>query len=126
MVTKEKVPTGGTDASAPTVEVVNVGGKKKGKRKYSANLRGVQEAQRGVSKALARLTRASASGVKRWRDETEKSSHKKRDGAVRDAMENAGKALGKTLRVASVVPLDVGKVLRRIKLRKLVSGLLPF
>jgi hypothetical protein len=127
VVTKEKLPTVGPEASSPVVEVISVGGKqKKGKRKYSGNLRAVQEAERGVSKALWRLTDAASSGVKRWRDETDKSSRKKRDGAVRDAVENASKALGKTLRVASVVPLDASKMLRRLKIRKLVSRLLPF
>ena len=102
------------ESSAAAVEVIEDEREQKQKRKYSSNLKGIQGIERDVSKALLRLTRAAETGVERWRDETDKSSRKKRDGAIRDAAENAAKAWSKGLRVASLVPVDASKARMRL------------
>jgi hypothetical protein len=91
------------------------------KPKYSRSLRGVQRLETGVSKALHRLARSTEVGLRTWRKSTKKSALKKRDGAVRDALENYAKALGKQIGVASRVPLDIVQSLPKLGKRKALT-----
>jgi hypothetical protein len=85
------------------------GKKKKKKRKDSRGLREVQTVERDLAKASRRVARAVASGIGTYYQRDKKSSRKKRDGAIKDALKNWAKGLGKTARRSSGVPYDIAK-----------------
>jgi hypothetical protein len=95
------------------------------KRKYSKNRRTVQEFERNASRAVHRFTRSLEAGVREWREATDRSARRRRDGAIRDALENYAKATGKQLRVMSRTPEDVVRAVRSLKLGKVVRRLFP-
>jgi hypothetical protein len=95
------------------------------KRKYSRNLRGVQEFERNASRAVHRFTRSLEVGVREWREATDRSARRRRDGAIRDALENYARATGKQLQVMSRAPEDVVRAVRSLKLGKVVRRLFP-
>jgi hypothetical protein len=107
------------------VEATQEGKQSRPKRKYSKNLRPVQELERHASRALHRLVRSADAGVREWRDETDRSARRRRDGAVRDALDNFAKASGKQLRVMSRTPEDVVRAVRSLKLGKAVRRVFP-
>lgn len=99
--------------------------KKRRKRKYSKDLRGVQKFERNASKALLRVTRSVDAGISEWRKQTDRSARRRKDGALRDAPENLAKAVGKQLRVASRAPEDLVRAVRSLRIRKVVRRLIP-
>lgn len=105
-----------------------VGGekKKKKKRKYSRGLKEVQRGERDVAKASRRLARAVAEGFTTYYRRDRKSSRKKRDGAIRDAVKNWAKGLGKAARKGSDVPYDLAKALDTKTVRRNVRSLIRF
>jgi hypothetical protein len=85
---------------------------KKGKRKkrrYSSGLKEVQKAELGLVKASQRLSRAAERGLRTYRKRRDKSARKRKDGAIRDALENWSRGLGRALRVGSRAPSDFAK-----------------
>jgi len=101
--------------------------KKKKKRKYSRAWRSVQELERGVSKGVQRLAFSVVAGIRVWRKSTDKSARKRKDGAIRDALKNGAKAVGRQIRVATWAPLDVLKAVPKLKLRGIIARVfLPF
>src|SRR6185503_12250938 len=78
--------------------VINLKGNKKKKRKYTRGTKDIQRLERGVTKASRRLSRAVASGFATYEKKRNKSSRKKRDGAIRDAIENWTRAYGRATR----------------------------
>ncbi|MFO0724754.1 MAG: hypothetical protein U1E65_13315 [Myxococcota bacterium] len=90
-----------TTTAAPGTEVLEP--------RYSKRLKGAQKAERRLTKAHRRLSESVLAGVESWDRNQEKSAHKKKDGAVKDALENFTKAYAKSLRHASSVPRDVVK-----------------
>ena len=104
--------------------------KKKKKRKYSKGLKDVQRMERRATDASHRLARAVADGLSTYRKERNKSSRKKRDGAVVDFIPNAAEGLSKSMRVASRVPVDVAKAVNtkrvRRQMRAVVRMMRPF
>lgn len=80
---------------------------KKRKRKYSRGLRDPQKWERGYSKAVRRVGRAVASGLDTYVEKRDKSSFKRRDGAVRDALKNWSKALSKTINKSGKATSDL-------------------
>jgi hypothetical protein len=83
-------------------------GKRK-KRKYSSGLKEVQKAELGFVKASQRLSRAAERGLRTYRKRRDKSARRKKDGAIRDALENWSRGLGRALRVGSNAPYDFAK-----------------
>src|SRR6476661_3333750 len=65
---------------------------KKGKRKkkYSRGLKEPQREERRVSRAAERIAQAVVDGLSEYRDRRDKSARRKRDGAIKDAVRNAG------------------------------------
>ena len=90
----------------------------KKKRKYSKGLKELQQLERTVSKTSTRVARAVAKGMATYRKRSDKSSYKKRDGAIRDLAVNLAAGLGKTLRGLSDVPSDLAKGLDTKRARK--------
>jgi hypothetical protein len=81
--------------------------KRKSKRRYSRGLRNPQRISRRLTRAQHKLVRAVSSGISTYRDREDRSSRRKRDGAIKDAMKNWARAMGKTMRKSSGVPYDV-------------------
>jgi hypothetical protein len=81
--------------------------KKRKKKKYTRGFKSLQKGEVAVSKGVSRLARAVDEGIWNWRKNRTKSSRKKRDGAIRDALKNYGKAMSKFNRVAAKIPQDI-------------------
>lgn len=92
------VPAEGTTQAQP--EVIEKKKKKK-KAKYSKGLRPFADLEKASVKAQRRLARAVVAGLSTWERRRDRSSRKKKDGAIRDAFKNTAHAMAKTVRVAS-------------------------
>ena len=82
---------------------------KKKKRKYSRGLGDLQRAGRRLTRVSLSVSEAMFRGGKTFRKASNKSSLKKRDGALRDLGLNLGKAMSKTIKVSSSVPADMAR-----------------
>lgn len=87
--------------------VINI--KKKKKRRYSSGLKDIQIAGRRMSRISSRTTRAVSKGINGFRKASNKSSQKKRDGALRDFPVNLAKGMSRGLRAASPIPHDIAR-----------------
>lgn len=102
------------DLSEPIV--INI--KKKKKRKYSRGFRDLQTVGRRMTKVSSRMARAVSKGVSSYRKASDKSSRKKRDGALRDFNVNVAKSFSRSLRESSRIPADIAKGLSTRGTRK--------
>jgi ERCC4-type nuclease len=89
--------------------VINI--KKKKKRRYSRGLGDIQKSVRGMTKISTRMSRSMSKGMEKFQKASDKSSLKKRDGALRDLGLNIGKAMSKSLDESSRLPFDIAKAL---------------
>lgn len=118
----EATPTAPSAASSPQsamgphatlipglVYTVNYKKGKRKKRRYSSGLKEVQKAELGLVKASQRLSRAAERGLRTYRKRRDKSARKRKDGAIRDALENWSRGLGRAMRVGSDAPYDFAK-----------------
>jgi len=113
----------GTTATAPTTPTtVVVETHEKKKRKTSRGLKDVARLERGIAKAGDRLGTAMEAGFSKYRDKSKKSSYKKKDGAIRDAVKNWSVAAGKGLEEASKIPGDITKALSTKQVSRAVRG----
>jgi hypothetical protein len=85
-------------------EAVEAGKKK---RKTSRGLRDLQKINRRLTRTAHRLSRAVEKGIATYRERSEASAEKQRDGALRDLPRNAAEGLSVTLRKASRLPVDL-------------------
>jgi hypothetical protein len=83
--------------------------KRQRKRRYSRGLKNPQRISRRLTRASHKLVRAVSSGISTYRDREDRSSRRKRDGAIKDALKNWARAMGKTMRKSSNVPYDVAR-----------------
>jgi hypothetical protein len=111
----EETITGHAPASTATLAASEL---PEHKRKYSRRTKGVQEIERGVSKAAASLGDAVAKTFRTYKKRENASSFKKRDGAVKDAIKNWSKAYGKGVKEASDVPYQLVKSVNSSKASK--------
>jgi len=81
--------------------------RKSKKKKYSRALGSGQKVEVAVSRGAHRLANAVNDALSTWRKERDRSSRNKRDGAIRDAMQNTGRALSKFGREAARIPEDI-------------------
>jgi hypothetical protein len=124
-----------TSSAAPHPEtppmgtVVSETWKKKKKRKYSSGLKGLQGLERGLTKSLGTVSDGLAKMYEVYNDRRDKSAGKKKDGALRDGLENWTKAMSKGMRIASNGPYDFVKAVNggggSKKIRKTIRLLLP-
>lgn len=110
-------------ASKGQVEVVEIADRPP--RKYSKQYKDVQRFERQVSRGLHRLVKSVDEGMREWRDATDRSSRKRKDGAIHDALENSARAVGKQIRVASRVPKDAVRAVRSLKIVKALRRVFP-
>lgn len=94
-------------------------------RKYSKRNKGAQQFERHVSKGLHRVAKSVEAGLREWREATDRSSRKRTDGAIRDALENSARAVGKQIRVASRLPEDAVRAVRSLKVMKALRRVFP-
>jgi hypothetical protein len=112
---KEETVTGHAPATTESLKTPEA---PKEKRKYSRRMRGGQEIERGVSRAAASLGDAVAATFNSYKDRSRKSSFKKRDGAVKDALKNWTKAYSKGMKKASDAPYQLVKAVNSSKASK--------
>lgn len=119
------------DAGPPVHEfhqmVVEV--KKKKKRKYSKGLKAVQRIERGMARSLDVLAEGFARTFSEYKKRSGRSARKKKDGALRDGLENWTKAMSKGLSVSSKAPYDFVKTVNSGRgtkqLRRTIRSLTP-
>lgn len=83
--------------------------KKRKKRKYTRGLKGIQRFQLGGARASWRIGDAVADGLKEFRKRNDRSSRKRRDGALRDTFKNMSRAAGEVLRGSGKAPYDLAR-----------------
>ena len=66
--------------------------KKKKRQKYSKGLAGIQRFEDSISAANLRIARAVAAGLEEYRTRRKRSARKKRDGPLRDVLQNSAHA----------------------------------
>ena len=128
-VTKTRAST-----STPAEDVMPVAGaieiepKKSKKPKYSKELKDFQKWERGMSRANHRMSRAVEGAMRTWRKEEKKSSKRRKDGAIRDGLENSVRAMTSFAREASWAPMDFIKVVQpKVRPVRVLAGMIsPF
>jgi hypothetical protein len=83
--------------------------RKKKKRRTSAGLGDAERFGHHATRASSRLARAVSKGFRRYERERDRSARNRRDGALRDFIENASLGLGATLRAAADVPYELAR-----------------
>jgi hypothetical protein len=122
MTTPAKTPGSPSSPSSsdPSVTVAAsdaVEGPKKRKKKYGRGpLKYGQKGEVTVTKSVHRLARAVEAGLGTWRSKRNSSNDKKKNGGLRDALENAGSAVTKFQKIAAKIPEDLTKSLPKLRL----------
>ena len=111
--TAEKTVTGHTPLTSS--EALHPKSEIKKERKYSKGTQSAQELGRGLNRAAADLASAVSTALETYRDRANDSSYDKRDGMIRDAVENLSKALGEGVKKAADAPYDLVKSVSRGK-----------
>jgi hypothetical protein len=88
-------------------------GKKKKKRRYSFGLGTIQHLEHGVTRSLETVSKGVARTFSEYSERSDKSARTKRDGALRDGIENWTKALSKGMRIAGDAPYEFVKNVNR-------------
>jgi len=96
-----------------SIRVKSVKTGKKKKRRYSFGLGTIQHLERGVTRSLETASKGVARTFSEYSERSDKSARKKRDGALRDGIENWTKALSKGMRIAAKAPYDFVKDVNR-------------
>jgi hypothetical protein len=96
---------------APHVYDFRSNKKNRKRKKYSRGLKNVQRLEDGLTLASKRLGSGVERGFGNYRKRRNKSARRKKDGAVRDWLENSSGGLSNGLRVASDAPYDVARKL---------------
>jgi hypothetical protein len=95
-----------------SIRVKKVGVRKR-KRRYSDGVGTIQHLERGVTRSLETVSKGVARAFSEYSERSDQSARKKRDGALRDGIENWTKALSKGMRIAGDAPYDFVKQLNR-------------
>jgi hypothetical protein len=105
----DQQPTKPAQVFLTTPLVYDLRTKKRKKKKYSRGLKDAQRLEDGLSQASQRLGRSVERGLRTYRKRRNKSARRRKDGAIRDGLENVSIGFGRTLRVASDAPYDVAR-----------------
>jgi hypothetical protein len=112
-VTTEKTVTGHTPLASP--DATHPHSEIKKERRYSRGTQSAQELGRGFNKAAADLASAVSIALEEYKERANASSYEKKDGMLRDAVENLAKAVGEGMKKASDAPYDLVKSVSRGK-----------
>ena len=88
------------------------------KRRYSKDLKELQQAEQHLTRANYRMARAIEKGLGSYRKRSAKSARKKRDGAVRDFMPKSGLAMSRAMGAASSIPYDFARAVSTKRAQK--------
>jgi hypothetical protein len=110
----------------PVYFKVSKKGKKGGKRKYSRGLKEPERQEVSATRAANRLADAVADGLSKYRKRRDRSADKKRDGAIKDVVRNAGRGLEEAIRTAAKAPTDLTRRAKLRRLRRMVPVPPPF
>jgi hypothetical protein len=102
---------------------------KKKKRRYTKGLRAIQHIERGVARSLDVMAEGFARVFSEYKKQSDKSARKKKDGALRDGIENWTKAMGKGMGISGKAPYKFVRTVSRGRgskqLRRTVRALTP-
>ena len=103
--------------------------KKKKKRRYTKGLRAVQQIERGIARSLDVFAEGVARTFSEYRKRSGKSARKRKDGALRNGIENWTKAMSKGISASSKAPYDFVKTVNSGRgskeLRRTIRSLTP-
>ena len=83
--------------------------KAKSKRRYSRSLEEIQVMEHRLTRSIHRAARAGEIGIASYRERSDQSARKKKDGAVRDFIPNSGYAMSRALEEASPLPYELAQ-----------------
>ena len=83
--------------------------KKRGKKKYSRGLKDVQRLEQGLADASESVAGGLSAGAKSFRRRNNRSANRRRDGVIRDGLENWTYGLSRALRRASDAPYRLAR-----------------
>jgi hypothetical protein len=90
---------------------------KKRKKKYSSRgLKFGQKAEVPLTRGAQRFARAVEEGLGMWRKKRKSSARKKRNGALRDALKNYGKAATRFQKVAARIPEEITRDFPKLRI----------
>lgn len=119
----------GTPAHVDATLIVTETKTKKRKRRYTRGLSGIQHLERGVARSLDVMAEGFARVFSDYKKRSDKSARKKRDGALRDGLENWTKAMGKGMSISSKAPYKFVRTVSRGRgtkqLRRTLRALVP-
>lgn len=98
----------GTVHTMPIIIIKRVKSKK-GKKKYTRGTKALQDLVLGASEASYRTSNSVSKGLRTFVKRTKKSSRKKRDGSLRDALRNAAIGFGDGVAELGRAPQDLAK-----------------
>ncbi len=128
--TAQASPTVSTNADLVVIErpivYEKTRNKKRGKRKYSKNLKDPQKLEVDATRSANRVARAVADGISEYRGERNKSARRKRDGAIKDVVRNIGRGLSEALDTGSRAPSDLTRRATTKRLSRLLIVPPPF
>jgi|SwirhirootsSR1_FD_contig_21_1834016_length_1030_multi_4_in_0_out_0_2 hypothetical protein len=102
-------PSKGAMFTAPIVMTLDRRSSKKGRKRYSQGTKGTQRFLFGVSKAGFRVSDSFSRGFDTFVKRSNRSARKRKDGYVRDSLENASRGVGKGLSTLGRAPYDVAR-----------------
>jgi len=100
--------------------VLNLKKQKKRRRRYSKGLGEIGRMERHLTRATHRMSKGLEEGARYYRKNSQKSSRKKRNGALRDLAPNAGLAVSRAMKESSRVPYDLSRAVNTKGTRRLL------
>jgi len=105
----------------PSIEKRTGRGKK---RRYSKGLKGTQTFERRISKSAHRVTKAVEKGVREYLDERNRSSERRKDGALIESYVNVARGVSEGIADASPAITDVAKAINSKRTRKVMRNVI--
>jgi hypothetical protein len=97
---------------------------KKGRSRSRGRTRRLQDIERGVSKAVRRVARATEHGVSEYIDRRDESERKRKDGPLVDLYENVARGVSVAISEAGPAGVDVAKAFNSKKSRRQMRSVL--
>jgi len=94
--------------------------RKRGRKRYSSDLKDAQKNEQAASRAGQRLAQAVADGFGEYRRRRDRSAERKKDGAIKDFVRNVGRGAEEALRTGARVPSDLTRYATKKRLTRLV------
>jgi hypothetical protein len=86
--------------------------------RYSEELEDVQRLEGNLVRVAKRSARVFSKGIDTYERERNRSAKEKKDGAIKDFIDNSAKATSTSMKVASEIPVDIAEALRDRSSRK--------